>query len=78
MIKKFSPIRLHDIGPGVTTYLDVKKKVFSNSKNRSPTPPPISEKTAKQITNFLKCHLLLFKVLIFLYSRSKLMEAYEG
>jgi hypothetical protein len=43
MANFFYPIRLHDIGPRFTTYLDVPKKVVSNSKNRS--PPLFSKKS---------------------------------
>ncbi len=50
--KKFSPLMPYDLGPSVSTYLDVSKNVFFIVKNHSPPPPPIGEKNTKKYTNF--------------------------
>jgi hypothetical protein len=71
----FSPIRLHDIGPWVTTYLYVQKKVVSISKNRS--PPPIGKKQPKKLQILYSMVLNFFKSSNFLSSCSKLTEVYD-
>jgi hypothetical protein len=51
MIKtKISPIRLRDIGPRVTTYLDVPKKLFTIPKIVHP-PLPWHRSAKKQPNN---------------------------
>ncbi len=47
------PIRLHDIGHRVTTYLDVQEKVVSSSKNGFSPPSLIGEKQQKKLEFFL-------------------------
>ncbi len=52
MKKNISPVRLHDLGPEVTTYLDVPKKVVSNfQKSFIAADQQIN---TKQNPNFLK------------------------